>query len=121
MGRKPKSNHARVSIAKRRAAAGETQNLLRIFETASGDAAAAEPDFLAAPEASSARNAKNTTTVQSETLPREKAKVSADEEPFSDKLSNDKLENMCQTFVCRDCAVEKSIDQVYITIFKNGK
>ena len=109
MGRKPKSYHSRVSIAKRRAAAGETQNLLRIFETASGDAAAAEPDFLAAPEASSARNAKNTTTVQSETLPREKAKVSADEEPFSDKLSSDKLE---ETFVCRDCAVEKSIDQV---------
>ena len=104
-----------------------------MFETASGDAAAAEPDFLAAPEASSARNAKNTATVQSETLPRkkakrQKAKVSAkvsmrkkgepkiaivnnyddeekEEEPFSDKLSNDNLE---QTFVCRGCDVEKS-------------
>ena len=29
------------------AADGETQNLLRMFETASGDAAAAEPEFLA--------------------------------------------------------------------------
>ena len=32
------------------AADGETQNLLRMFETASGDAAAAEPEFLAALE-----------------------------------------------------------------------
>ena len=127
------------------AADGETQNLLRVFETALGDAAAAEPEFLAALEtkkasedespaesladglagaevmiwlekneasdaesrANSARNAKNTTTVQSETQPRKKAKVNAkvsmckngepksvnekkEEEPPSDKLATDK-------------------------------
>ena len=142
MGRR--SLTRRRAAAKRRAAAGETQNL----------PAAAEPEFLATLEttnaskdespaesladeticqvmiwldkneneasdaesrASSARNAKNTETVQSETLPRKKAKVNAkvsmckkgepkivneekEEEPLSDKLATDKLEHMCETF-----------------------